>query len=93
LLAENGLFMSSSSSSSFYSPSQSLDATVSRLLAETRQLLEELEDVKCLDDIIEMLNSESVFYPIIHREWKYTTPISNASNQMPIDEGIIVGSA
>jgi hypothetical protein len=64
-----------------------LDATVSRLLAETRKLLEELEDVKCLDDIIDMLNSDK---PIIHREWIY--PIENC-NKIPIDEGIVVSLA
>lgn len=63
---------------------KSLDATVSRLLAETRKLLEELEDERCLDDIIDMLNTE---IPIIHREWMY--PISN-SNKIPVDEGIMV---
>ncbi|CAO1385056.1 unnamed protein product [Diamesa hyperborea] len=65
----------------------SLDATVSRLLAETRELLEEMEDVRCLDQIIEMLNSESVFHPIIHHEWKYH--ITNA-NDYPVEEGIPV---
>jgi hypothetical protein len=63
---------------------KSLDATVSRLLAETRKLLEELEDVKCLDDIIEMLNTE---LPVIHREWMY--PITNSS-KIPVDEGIMI---
>lgn len=63
---------------------KSLDATVSRLLAETRKLLEELEDAKCLDDIIVMLNSE---IPVIHREWMY--PITN-SKEIPVDEGVIV---
>lgn len=63
---------------------QSLDATVSRLLAETRKLLEDLEDVKCLDDIIDMLNSE---IPIIHREWIH--PITN-SNKIPVEQGIMV---
>lgn len=63
---------------------KSLDATVSRLLAETRQLLEELEDVKCLDEIIAMLNREN---PIVHREWTY--PITNSS-KIPVDEGIMV---
>jgi hypothetical protein len=61
-----------------------LDATVSRLLAETRKILEDLEDVKSLDDIIAMLNTE---IPIIHREWMY--PISNP-NKIPVDEGIMV---
>ena len=65
---------------------KSLDATVSRLLAETRKMLEDLEDVKCLDDIIDMLNSE---IPIIHREWKWMHPITN-SNRIPVDEGIMV---
>lgn len=69
---------------------QSLDATVSRLLAETRKLLEDLEDVKILDDIIDVLNSESIFYPIVHREWMF--PITN-SNKIPIDEGVVVGSS
>lgn len=67
-----------------------MDATVSRLLAETRKLLEELEDVKCLDDIIDMLNSESRFKPIIHREWIF--PLRNTKN-IPIDEGVVVSSA
>lgn len=58
---------------------------MSRLLAETRKILEELEDVKCLDEIIDMLNSD--IGPIIHREWKY--PISNA-NYLPVEEGIPV---
>lgn len=57
---------------------------MSRLLAETRQLLEDLEDMKCLDDIIEMLNAE---IPIIHREWMY--PITNP-NRIPVDEGVMV---
>jgi hypothetical protein len=69
---------------------KSLDATVSRLLAETRQILEELEDAKCLDDIIDMLNSESVIHPIIHREWMF--PIRNCS-KIPIDEGVVVSSS
>lgn len=60
---------------------------MSRLLAETKKLLEDLEDVKCLDDIIEMLNTE---IPIIHREWMYH-PVTNL-NKIPIDEGIIVSS-
>jgi hypothetical protein len=63
-----------------------LDATVSRLLAETRKLLEDLEDVKVLDEIIEMLNTE---IPIIHREWKWMYPLAN-SNKIPVDEGIMV---
>jgi hypothetical protein len=63
-----------------------LDATVSRLLAETRKLLEDLEDVKVLDEIIEMLNTE---IPIIHREWKWMYPLTN-SNKIPVDEGIMV---
>jgi hypothetical protein len=50
-------------------------------------LLEELEDVKCLDDIIDVLNSEAVFQPVIHREWMF--PINNSKN-IPIDEGVIV---
>lgn len=64
---------------------KSLDATVSRLLAETRKLLEDLEDVKCLDDIIDMLNTE---IPIIHREWKWMYPITN-SNRIPVDYGVL----
>ncbi|KAG5682401.1 hypothetical protein PVAND_011754 [Polypedilum vanderplanki] len=67
----------------------SLDATVSRLLAETRLLLDDLEESKSLDDIIDMLNSESVFHPIIHREWMF--PVKN--NQVPIDEGVLVISS
>jgi hypothetical protein len=63
---------------------KSLDATVSRLLAETRKLLEDLEDVKCLDDIIDMLNTE---IPVIHREWIY--PLTNTS-MIPVDEGIMI---
>ncbi|CRK99181.1 CLUMA_CG012484, isoform A [Clunio marinus] len=63
-----------------------LDATVSRLLAETRKLLEEIEDVKCLDEIIDMLNSE---IPIIHREWRFIYAQSNV-NKIPVDEGIMV---
>lgn len=70
---------------------KSLDATVSRLLAETRKLLEELEDVKCLDDIIDMLNSECIFKPIIHHEWISTYPLPNTN--IPIDEGVVVSSA
>lgn len=74
----------------FFFSLQSLDATVSRLLAETKKLLEELEDVKCLDDIIDVLNSESIFHPIIHREWMF--PVRNYKN-IPIDEGVVVGSS
>jgi hypothetical protein len=59
-------------------------------LAETRKLLEELEDVKSLDDIIDMLNSESIFKPIIHHEWNF--PLRN-NNNIPIDEGVVVSSA
>jgi hypothetical protein len=65
---------------------KSLDATVSRLLAETRKLLEDLADVKVLDEILEMLETE---IPIIHREWKWIHPIENSSG-IPIDEGIMV---
>lgn len=57
---------------------------MSRLLAETRSLLEELEDVKYLDEILAMLNREN---PIVHREWTY--PITNSS-KIPVDEGVMV---
>lgn len=46
--------------------------------------------MKFLDDIIDMLNSESIFKPIIHREWMF--PIENCNN-IPIDEGVVVSSA
>lgn len=81
---QSGLSSNASLLSFFSFISKSLDATVSRLLAETRQLLEDLEDMKCLDDIIEMLNAE---IPIIHREWMY--PITNP-NRIPVDEGVMV---
>lgn len=70
----------------FLSSLKSLDATVSRLLAETRKLLEDLEDVKILDEIIDMLNTE---IPIIHRGYSWMYPITN-SNKIPVDEGIMV---
>jgi hypothetical protein len=40
--------------------------------------------VKCLDDIIDMLNTE---IPVIHREWMY--PVTNSS-MIPVDEGIMI---
>lgn len=62
-----------------------MDTTVTRLLAETRQLLNELEDVKFLDDFIDMLN-QGPSGPVIHHEWRY----SRGRCQGPIEEGIAV---
>lgn len=61
-----------------------MDTTVSRLLADTRQLLDELADVKFLDDLIELLNQD--IGPVIHREWKYTV----SKYDGPIEQGIAV---
>ena len=57
---------------------------MSRLLAETRKILDELEDVQCLDDIIAMLNATG---PVIHREWNF--PIFNP-NEIPVEEGVSI---
>lgn len=62
-----------------------MDTTVTRLLTETRQLLNELEDVKFLDDFIDLLDQGNIG-PVIHREWKYTL----SKCEGPIEEGIAV---
>lgn len=62
-----------------------MDTTVTRLLAETRQLMNELDDVKFLDDLIDLLNRGDIG-PVIHREWKYTMSKCDG----PIEEGIAV---
>ena len=59
---------------------------MNRLLAETRKLLEDLEDSKFLDEIIAMLNAE---IPIIHREWKWCSSIRQSS-LIPVEEGVMV---
>lgn len=61
-----------------------MDTTVTRLLNETRKLVDELEDVKFLDDLIDLLNQD--IGPVIHREWKYT--LSKCDG--PIEQGIAV---
>lgn len=61
-----------------------MDATVNRLLSETKQLMQELEDVKFLDDLIDILNQD--IGPVIHKEWKYT----KYKCEGPIEEGVIV---
>lgn len=61
-----------------------MDATVNRLLSETKQLIQELEDVKFLDDLIDILNQD--IGPVIHKEWKYT----KYKCEGPIEEGVIV---
>lgn len=64
-----------------------MDTTVTRLLAETRKLLNELEDVKFLDDFIDLLDRGDVgVRPVIHREWKYTL----SKCEGPIEEGVAV---
>lgn len=60
-----------------------MDTTVTRLLAETKQLIEELEDVKVLDELIDILNQD--IGPVIHKEWKYSKCVCDG----PIEEGIM----
>ncbi|XP_039437641.1 uncharacterized protein LOC120419111 [Culex pipiens pallens] len=47
----------------------SLEATTNRLIADTRKLSDDLEDVRYLDDLITLLNGD--IGPVIHREWPY----------------------
>ncbi|XP_055549990.1 uncharacterized protein LOC129732782 isoform X2 [Wyeomyia smithii] len=61
----------------------SLEATTNRLLADTRQLCEDLDDVRYLDDLITILNGD--IGPVIHREWPYRILFDT-----PIEEGTAV---
>lgn len=63
-----------------------MDTTVTRLLAETRQLINELEDVKFLDELIEHYRAYRDIGPIIHKEWKYAIKKCEG----PVEEGIAV---
>lgn len=58
----------------------SLEATTNRLLADTRKLSEDLDDVRYLDDLITILNGD--IGPVIHREWPYQILFDT-----PIEEG------
>ncbi|XP_053693301.1 uncharacterized protein LOC128741480 isoform X2 [Sabethes cyaneus] len=61
----------------------SLEATTNRLLADTRKLSEDLDDVRYLDDLITILNGD--IGPVIHREWPYRILFDT-----PIEEGTAV---
>lgn len=58
----------------------SLEATTNRLIADTRKLSDDLEDVRYLDDLITILNGD--IGPVIHREWPYQILFDT-----PIEEG------
>lgn len=58
----------------------SLEATTNRLLADTRKLSDDLDDVRYLDDLITILNGD--IGPVIHREWPYQILFDT-----PIEEG------
>lgn len=58
----------------------SLEATANRLIADTRKLSDDLEDVRYLDDLITSLNGD--IGPVIHREWPYQILFDT-----PIEEG------
>ncbi|XP_021711725.1 uncharacterized protein LOC110680219 [Aedes aegypti] len=47
----------------------SLEATTNRLLADTKKLSDDLDDVRYLDELITILNGD--IGPVIHREWPY----------------------
>lgn len=57
-----------------------LEATTNRLIADTRKLSDDLEDVRYLDDLITILNGD--IGPVIHREWPYQILFDT-----PIEEG------
>lgn len=61
----------------------SLEATTNRLIADTRKLSDDLEDVRYLDDLITSLNGD--IGPVIHREWPYQILFDT-----PIEEGTAV---
>lgn len=58
----------------------SLEATTNRLIADTRKLSDELDDVRYLDELITILNGD--IGPVIHREWPYQILFDT-----PIEEG------
>lgn len=58
----------------------SLEATTNRLIADTRKLADDLDDVRYLDDLITILNGD--IGPVIHREWPYQILFDT-----PIEEG------
>ncbi|XP_062562031.1 uncharacterized protein LOC134225733 [Armigeres subalbatus] len=58
----------------------SLEATTNRLLADTKQLSDDLDDVRYLDELITILNGD--IGPVIHREWPYEILFDT-----PIEEG------
>lgn len=59
---------------------QSLEATTNRLLADTKKLSDDLDDVRYLDELITILNGD--IGPVIHREWPYQILFDT-----PIEEG------
>lgn len=61
----------------------SMEATTNRLIADTRKLCEDLDDVRYLDDLITILNGD--IGPVIHREWPYRILFDT-----PIEEGTAV---
>ncbi|XP_058058956.1 uncharacterized protein LOC131209828 [Anopheles bellator] len=58
----------------------SLEATTNRLIADTRKLSDDLDDVQFLDELITILNGD--IGPVIHREWPY-----KVDTDAPIEEG------
>uniref|UniRef100_A0AAG5CMQ7 Uncharacterized protein n=1 Tax=Anopheles atroparvus TaxID=41427 RepID=A0AAG5CMQ7_ANOAO len=58
----------------------SLEATTNRLIADTRKLSDDLDDVRFLDELITILNGD--IGPVIHREWPY-----KIDTDAPIEEG------
>lgn len=58
----------------------SLEATTNRLLADTKKLSDDLDDVRYLDELITILNGD--IGPVIHREWPYQILFDT-----PIEEG------
>uniref|UniRef100_A0A2M4AI37 Uncharacterized protein n=1 Tax=Anopheles triannulatus TaxID=58253 RepID=A0A2M4AI37_9DIPT len=58
----------------------SLEATTNRLIADTKKLSDEMDDVRFLDELITILNGD--IGPVIHREWPY-----KIDTDAPIEEG------
>ncbi|XP_053669662.1 uncharacterized protein LOC128720042 [Anopheles nili] len=58
----------------------SLEATTNRLIADTKKLSDDLDDVRFLDELIAILNGD--IGPVIHREWPY-----KIDTDAPIEEG------
>ena len=58
-----------------------LEAQTNRLIADTRKISDDLNDVKFLDELIDLLNSD--IGPVIHREWPYRILFDG-----PIEEGV-----